>query len=328
MGLLLQWVRRAPPGDKQFVDSVFFKMIFNQHPNSEDLKCFLFRVKSKGYNLQIMNLLWNILLSIFSIGLLSPQVDGLAGISVRSVADRKILDTFITIGFFSSCHGNESASSNPFHQMARETQKQSIGSLEYNKNYNLRFFDVCNDTDYLVQLMSDLFLEKTYYLDSDGGAVLKEQNIILITAYVTDTMSTLIERIVEPLHPLIARLCLPRNCDYRYPYFNVQDYMLQLSNFLDHFRMYDVMFINLIDRNGRTPYQKYVNATYELLKETEKYCLKRKTYDLHNMYGYRHNKLDVLLDQELFPLVLSKEAGNSITVVFGQVSTCNLVHRV
>ena len=251
------------------------------------------------------------------------------GYSIRVVQDKKILKNFHTVGFFSSCFGLNSRSLNEIHINARESQKEIPKVLTYWNNRNFQAYDVCNNTDYLVELITDMFLNEKYFLIN--GEVSKEQNIIFVLAYVTQEMSILIERIIGTLHPTIARLCLPHNCDHRYPNFKLQEYTLQIADFLTRFEMYDVTFINIVDNNGGSRYEAYYNATYNHLKETEKFCLRRLTFNMSIDSKTRSFKnYDKLLQQQIIPYISSPEAQNSVVLFFGEtsISTHQLANRV
>ena len=153
-----------------------------------------------------------------------------------------ILSPFQSIGFFSQCSQQAASDGRgKFNSLAERFQHMVTSSLTYNKNYNFVSYDVCNDTILLVQLITDLILDRKYFL-SNGNQIMttnpnevfmsRDQNIIFIIAYVTEEMAKILEDVAGNLHTTIARLCEPFQCDQRFPSFTMNDYIPQVSDFV------------------------------------------------------------------------------------------------
>ena len=238
-----------------------------------------------------------------------------------------ILSPFQSIGFFSQCSQQAASDGRgKFNSLAERFQHMVTSSLTYNKNYNFVSYDVCNDTILLVQLITDLILDRKYFL-SNGNQIMttnpnevfmsRDQNIIFIIAYVTEEMAKILEDVAGNLHTTIARLCEPFQCDQRFPSFTMNDYIPQVSDFVTRFQMFDLTFVNFVFKGEKpTKYQAYYNKTYDLLRKTQRICLRKKTFllDPRDFKTERHLQI---MEQKLAPFLNSHGAQNSIPIIFG-----------
>ena len=166
-----------------------------------------------------------------------------------------ILSAYQTVGFFSKCDQNDiKTNKNRFNIIAAGFENEIRKVLEFQKNFNFISYDVCYNTELLVKFITDLCLDRRYYLslsttdpeplNQSKPLSSSDQNIIIIIAYVTEEMSNIIRRVFGDLHPIIARLCIPYKCDKRFPFSEMDEYIGQISDFVTRFRMMDMTFIN------------------------------------------------------------------------------------
>ena len=213
------------------------------------------------------------------------------GLELKPIED--ILKFYQSVGFFSKCSGY--ANQTAFNTLAEHVETEVNRSLVHHKNFNFVTYDVCDDTGYLIKSIVDLLLDRRYFFSertSNQNATLRsrDQNVILIVAYVSKEMSKMIKDLVGGLHPTIARLCEPFECDERFPSIQMEDYVDQISNFFNRFKLYDVTFIN-IATTGEEPSlgDTYYNEVFNSIRDTNKFCLSRKTFSVMP-YAYESDR--------------------------------------
>ena len=261
--------------------------------------------------------------------------------SVMFGYEEGILSAYQTVGIFSKCTKDEDINSNKtsLHHLARSFENELRGVLNFQKNYNFISYDVCNYTDLLVQLITDLLLDRKYYLslsttnheitDQNKALSSNDQNIIIVIAYVTEEMSNIIRRVLGNLHHIIARLCIPHQCDDRFPFSEMDDYIGQITDFVSRFGMRDLTFINIEHKYEEpTLYQTYYNKTYDSLKNRNKFCLRRKTIYIGKGYtSYKYS--EKLLKDEITPILNKGGANKSNVVFFGRFGEMrSLAHEI
>ena len=116
----------------------------------------------------------------------------------------------------------------------------------------------------------------------------------------------------------------------------LSDYTSQVSDFLNRFGLYDVTFVNVRTNvnNASTRYEDYFENTYNHLKNTQKFCLKKKITDLYREYNetfmYK-NFFDfpsILLREKIAPLLTSPGVDNSAVIFFGDSYTDSTLHNL
>ena len=272
--------------------------------------------------------MWSLICTILIIFTLHRRC--LSGISDYSPSNFdynvKLLNQYQTVGFFSRCDGEGGEQGTTFNTRAKQVESWINETLAFQKMYNFITHDVCNDTDLLVRLITDLVLDDRNFFHSEhlNGTNQKEvlssrdQNIILIVAYVSEEMSKMIQEIAGNLYPLIAKLCEPFQCDEHFTAVKMNGFIGQISDFVTRFGMRDITFIN-IEYNGQEPteYQTYYNKTYEFLKSKSQFCLRRKTF-MNGWQAWKSSKRNQeLLREEIAPFLNQNGAQKSIVLFFG-----------
>ena len=111
---------------------------------------------------------------------------------------------------------------------------------------------------------------------SDENRIVYEENILVLFAYVPESMSTALSEIFSFTD--FPRLCAPKSCDNRFPLFDIAKYATFLYQHLEKLRWYDVTLVSVVENGILYPYHKYYKHSYALLNATGRYCLKGRTF--------------------------------------------------
>ena len=138
--------------------------------------------------------------------------------------------TLLSIGIFAQCENEENR--NEFN-LNSVRYKEAVGNLpnvileEAEDKYKEKSFfkiefisyDVCNSTEELISILSNILLNETFFRQSKHTNYLK-QNIFLLHAYVPKEMSKLIQEMTSLCK--FVKFCAPVSCD--------ENYMVESSN--------------------------------------------------------------------------------------------------
>ena len=180
-------------------------------------------------------------------------------------------------------------------------------------NYKYHSFAVCHHEEFL-ELVTKIFLQKEYSIprrnngnnhettdntdknngnngnennlnetgtinkntSSDENRIVYEENILVLFAYVPESMSAALSEIFSFTD--FPRLCAPKSCDNRFPLFDIAKYATFLYQHFERLQWYDVTLISVVEKGLLHPYHKYYEHSYALLNTTGRYCLKGRTF--------------------------------------------------
>ena len=157
-------------------------------------------------------------------------------------------------------------------------------------------FDVCYNKTLLLETLINIFLDIDYFRDNhpldvantkdedsddnDESSIKKKRfNIIVLFAYVPEDMSKIIESI-SSLNEF-PRLCKPFGCDKRHTILDIPKYTSYLLENLERLKWFDVTLVSFLRADNIVyPYHIYYQESYELLRQTGKFCLRRKSFNI------------------------------------------------
>ena len=191
-------------------------------------------------------------------------------------------------------------------------------------------FDVCYNKSLLIEKLIHISLDIEYFrkshpLDNNNyqknshGSLKNHFNVIVLFAYVTNDMSGLIEGI-SSLNDF-PRLCQPVECDNRKSFLDIAKYASNLLETLKVLEWFDVTLVSLLKEDGFVyPYHRYYEGSYEILRQTEQFCLRGKSF---NMKKWTIKEIAQILE---------RVANHSVLILFAdpvfQIKLLTHLHQV
>ena len=224
---------------------------------------------------------WKIVLLILTI------VKGFVyGFSMPVLTDHSLED-FTVVSVWSEC------SHLPTHERSQLHIKAALEKFQFkyliNDSIDLKHFsfDVCENTEMLLQILVNVCLDGNYYFPSDltfdGGktVVNKHMNLILLAGYVTEIQSKLIKKIMGFTD--IHKFCHPTQCDDRFTIRTTTDNAMALLDTVDHFGWRNIKMISVTDMIAY-PYHTLFLESLRIFNETQRFCIHSKVLNITELY--------------------------------------------
>ena len=222
----------------------------------------------------------------------------------------------ISVGLFSLCENSTNLTlfnqkalyyKNLYTKLPRHTKEKVIelnNKTDFSFGVDFIYFDVCNDPHLLVEHLLTILLRREFF---HQGSNMKEQRVFLLHAFIPPFMSKLIEEITSGVD--FVKLCAPVNCDKRFLLQQSEDYSQYLFDLLHKLKWYDVTLVLITQNNFQFPWLHYFEESYNLLKRTKQFCLKKKMFKVPHKNFTRH------MFYKVFP-VLQDIVSNKSALIF------------
>ena len=184
----------------------------------------------------------------------------------------RLLDKYTAVGIYSQCGSQNTSKLNNNARNFDDDYKTAVASGQYGKNYYS--FDVCNNTEAVVEILIDILLNRTYFMKPNKNeSVWRHQNLLQVISFGSDKMLKLVREVTSVINDTLV-LCIPNECDEELYLPTIDDHADDFIEVLNSFHWYDVMLISYIGEDEVGLYwDQYFNKTYSKMQPAKKFCL-------------------------------------------------------